>query len=561
MITIEIFKLFGSILVDSSKAEESISKTDEKAKGLGERLGQGIKTAAKWGAGLVAGAGAAVTGMIALANKTAEAADFIDKLSERTGINREELQRWKYAADQSGADIGKLEVGMKKLSDTMDKANTGSKLSVEAFERLGISMEEVQSKSPSEMFETVAKKLADMPDSAERNALGNQLLGKSYTELMPLLNAGSEGMTDLMNRADELGLVMSEDAVKANVVFGDTMADLKSSFGAIFMHLSNQFLPVLQVFINFILEHMPQIQSVIGTVFGFISEVAKVAIDAIQNVLGAFNNFFNGSTEGSEIFKQYFEAFKTWFMDLFNLLVELVKASLEAIKAFWDKHGEAITKVAKSIWDIIKVVIDTSMKVIKDVIKVITAIIKGDWEGAWEGIKNIFVNIWEGMKKLLPKLLEGLLNIMKLSFNLFKDIGKNLFNMIWEGMKSIWTSISNWVSDKVSWLVDKLAFWKKGNDEMEPSNSTSSRKKVDGSHASGLAYVPFDGYRAELHKGEGILTAEENKARHGMSNSSDAQEIIINNYTTLDGKVVAKSTSRIQSRKNNSKARALGALA
>ena len=109
----EIFKLFGSILVDSSKAEESISKTEKKAGGLGDKLKSGIATAAKFGAGLVAAAGAAVGGMIALANKTAETADFIDKLSERTGINREELQRWKYAADQSGADIGKLEVGIK----------------------------------------------------------------------------------------------------------------------------------------------------------------------------------------------------------------------------------------------------------------------------------------------------------------------------------------------------------------------------------------------------------------------------------------------------------------
>lgn len=34
--------------------------------------------------------------------------------------------------------------------------------------------------------------------------------------------------------------------------------------------------------------------------------------------------------------------------------------------------------------------------------------------------------------------------------------------------------------------------------------------QVHGSHSEGLAYVPFDGYIAELHKGERVLTAEEN---------------------------------------------------
>ena len=34
---------------------------------------------------------------------------------------------------------------------------------------------------------------------------------------------------------------------------------------------------------------------------------------------------------------------------------------------------------------------------------------------------------------------------------------------------------------------------------------------LNGSHAAGLNYVPFDGYLAQLHEGEGILTAEENR--------------------------------------------------
>lgn len=39
----------------------------------------------------------------------------------------------------------------------------------------------------------------------------------------------------------------------------------------------------------------------------------------------------------------------------------------------------------------------------------------------------------------------------------------------------------------------------------------NSRLAIDGSHAGGLDYVPFDGYIAELHKGEKVLTAEEAK--------------------------------------------------
>jgi TP901 family phage tail tape measure protein len=51
---------------------------------------------------------------------------------------------------------------------------------------------------------------------------------------------------------------------------------------------------------------------------------------------------------------------------------------------------------------------------------------------------------------------------------------------------------------------------------------------VDGSHASGLGYVPFDGYIAELHKGERVMTAADNAnlSRQADSASSGSSQDI-----------------------------------
>jgi hypothetical protein len=40
--------------------------------------------------------------------------------------------------------------------------------------------------------------------------------------------------------------------------------------------------------------------------------------------------------------------------------------------------------------------------------------------------------------------------------------------------------------------------------------------RLDGSHAAGLSYVPFDGYRAELHAGERVLTAPQARSQDAM---------------------------------------------
>lgn len=56
----EIFKLFGTILVDNSKANDSLDKSENKMKKLTSTLGTGIKTAAAMGTA-IAGAAAAIT--------------------------------------------------------------------------------------------------------------------------------------------------------------------------------------------------------------------------------------------------------------------------------------------------------------------------------------------------------------------------------------------------------------------------------------------------------------------------------------------------------------------
>ncbi|MDL5036858.1 phage tail length tape measure family protein [Comamonas sp. Y6] len=50
-----------------------------------------------------------------------------------------------------------------------------------------------------------------------------------------------------------------------------------------------------------------------------------------------------------------------------------------------------------------------------------------------------------------------------------------------------------------------------GSTVVNALNSLAEMLGMDGSHATGLSYVPFDGYRAELHRGERVLTAEENR--------------------------------------------------
>jgi tape measure domain-containing protein len=68
--------------------------------------------------------------------------------------------------------------------------------------------------------------------------------------------------------------------------------------------------------------------------------------------------------------------------------------------------------------------------------------------------------------------------------------------------------------------------------------------QLDGSHSRGLQYVPFDGYRAELHKGERVLTASENRTM-GNDFSSISRELSGLRAIMIEAAAASKRTADI----------------
>jgi hypothetical protein len=85
---VEIFKLFGSIFVNNDEANKSIAETEKKSKGVASTLGNGIKTAAKWGTALVGGAAAGVGALSAVAESTREYRTEMGKLDTAFTTNK-----------------------------------------------------------------------------------------------------------------------------------------------------------------------------------------------------------------------------------------------------------------------------------------------------------------------------------------------------------------------------------------------------------------------------------------------------------------------------------------
>lgn len=378
-----IFTLMGEVLVDNTKANESISKTEQKAESLGGKLMQGIGTAAKWGAAIGGAAIASGTALFGVANKAADAGDRIDKMSQKIGISSTAFQEFDYILGQNGTDVEKLQVGLKTLVARMDESTKGTGKGAEAFDRLGLSATDAagQLKSQEVMFEETAKAMMALPEGAEKSQLAFELFGKAGLELMPMLNGTAEDMDALKEKAHDLGFVMDEESVKASAAFKDSMDDIKKAMGGAMAKIGLELMPMFQKMMDWVMQHMPEIQAVVKTVFEYIGIFVTTAADIFGEYL-------------LPIFQSIFD----WTKSNWPTIQKIIEGVFNAIKFVWDK---ILGPVLGFLWDALKLVVD---------------FVANNFSGMQRTVENVMSGIGKAVK-VVTGIFEGVTRAIKTAYD------------------------------------------------------------------------------------------------------------------------------------------------
>ena len=276
--------------------EDAADESDE-AKSSFEGLGSVCKaTAAAMAAAFAAVSAAAISGAKALVEMTTAGAAYADTVlteSTVTGIATDKLQEYMYAAELVDVSTDTLTKSMAKQIKSMKAVQDGTKLSVEAYEKLGVQVTNTDGslRDSDTVYWEVIDALGKVENETERNALAMQILGKSAQELNPLIEAGAERMTELGQQAHAAGYVVSDEMLSAYGALDDQLQYLNVGATAAKNALGSVLLPVLTDLATEGNALLGEFTNGILDANGDISKMSEVIGELLPKVLDMFMDF------------------------------------------------------------------------------------------------------------------------------------------------------------------------------------------------------------------------------------------------------------------------------
>lgn len=184
------------------------------------------------------------------ANFTSSMIDYMDqsaKFSDVIGIQTDELQRFRYAAEISGTSIEKLDKALMIMVRRVGEAVGGQGEGIRGIQMLGKSADEFARMNPAKMFEEVAEAIKKQKTPAEQAALAYFMFGRQGVELLNLLKLGKEELKKLGKEADSTGNVFTRSMAAKAEEAKDAMTRLQWTMRGLGQTLVMEIIPYIEL--------------------------------------------------------------------------------------------------------------------------------------------------------------------------------------------------------------------------------------------------------------------------------------------------------------------------
>lgn len=238
-----------------------------------------------------------ISSMAQFVNDAIQAGDALDELSQKTGTTVEQLSELALVTKVEGMGPEGLAQAYKKLSQALVEAQDSTKDASYAFKSMGIAT--TDSAGNIRNVQDVMYELADVFSNTQNDAYkvsaAMQLMGKSGTEMIPMLNNGADALRAMNETSKEFGLDWTTEQAAQAAEFNDNINVLKGSFDGLWQTVAKDLLPVLLDMAKYMAESAKEGGTLRAVLDGTAAVVealfipVKALADAVAVLSAAFN--------------------------------------------------------------------------------------------------------------------------------------------------------------------------------------------------------------------------------------------------------------------------------
>lgn len=462
---LEIFKLIGSIFVDTKKADESIQKTDKSAADMGKTLLNGIGTAAKWGAGIITAATGIATAaggtLIALTEDTREYRNEMSKLEtafEDAELSTQDAQKTYQELNAVLGDSGQAVEASNHLAmlcDNEEQLSTWTNICTGVYAKFGASLPiEGLTEAANETAKTgsLTGSLADALNWAgvnedqfqeslekcnseqERQALITETMNGLYSDTAEKYKENNKAILEQNAAQDKMNASMAKLGAVAEPVIAKvkgSLADLLTALVPVAENLADTLIPVI---LEVAAGAVPLLQ-------GALSEVIPIAMEMLTPLLSI-------AREAMPALVQAISGFVPVIMQLIPIFMQIISEVFPVLLDVINQLLPPIANIAQQILPVISQLITSLMPFITQIIEMILPVII-------ELLTTLLPPLIQIVQALLPPLLEvitALMPILQLAIDLLGPI----LDLFMQLLNPIVSLINEAIAPLISIIADLL---------------------------------------------------------------------------------------------------------
>ena len=238
-------------------------------------------------------------------------------------------------------------------------------------------------------------------------------------------------------------IIENKDEIKNAI--SDTLAPIKEVVGGIKEYIQGVFQIIQSNYDEYVKPAFDNIGSGLSTILSYVidgyeSYIAPV-FDRVAYGISDLLNTYIKPLVGSVV------GFIGRIIDatgkLFNFLSPIIGWIIQNMMAKLGPTIEFIWIKVKTVISFISVAITTLMNVINGIIDFIVGIFTGDWQKAWDGIKEIFGSVFDGVKNVIKIAMDFVKSIIIAICSKISSVIKNVASGIFTILKKAWELIRN----------------------------------------------------------------------------------------------------------------------